>query len=253
MADHSLFISDLHLSVQRPDITAAFVRFCAERAMHASSLYILGDLSDAWLGDDDDSEIADVLRTEIKKLGDAGVNVFIMVGNRDFLMGQQFASDCQCKILPDPSVIQLYGQSVLLMHGDSLCTSDAEYMGFRAQIRNPDMQQMLLSKSLDERRGIAKMLREKSRSANATKASDIMDVTPSEVVKELRDHNVDIMIHGHTHRPAVHTHITDTDKQVEAKRYVLGDWDSQGWCITASQDNPSTETSLSLHLESFDL
>jgi len=251
MADQSLFISDLHLSVQRPDITAAFVRFCAERAMHASSFYILGDLSDAWLGDDDDSEIADVLRTEIKKLGAAGVNVFIMVGNRDFLMGQQFASDCQCDILPDPSVIDLYGQSVLLMHGDSLCTSDAEYMAFRAQIRNPDMQQMLLSKSLDERRGIAKMLREKSQSANATKASDIMDVTPSEVVKALSDHNVDIMIHGHTHRPAVHSLISDNEQQTKAKRYVLGDWDSQGWCITASKEDSSLTPSLSL--ESFDL
>lgn len=252
MADHSLFISDLHLSVQRPDITAAFVRFCAERAIQAHSLYILGDLSDAWLGDDDDSDIADVLRTEITKLGAAGVNVFIMVGNRDFLMGQQFANDCQCKILPDPSVIDLYGQSVLLMHGDSLCTSDSEYMAFRTQIRNPDMQQMLLSKSLDERRGIAKMLREKSQSANATKAADIMDVTPSEVVKALNDHNVDIMIHGHTHRPAVHSLISDNEQQTKAKRYVLGDWDSQGWCITASKDNQSTEPSLSLHLESFD-
>ena len=205
------------------------------------------------LGDDDDSDIADVLRTEIKKLGDAGVNVFIMVGNRDFLMGQQFANDCQCKILPDPSVIQLYGKPVLLMHGDSLCTSDAEYMAFRAQIRNPDMQQMLLSKSLDERRGIAKMLREKSQSANATKAADIMDVTPSEVVKALCDHNVDIMIHGHTHRPAVHSLISDNEQQTKAKRYVLGDWDSQGWCITASKDHQSTEQPLSLHLESFDL
>lgn len=252
MADHSLFISDLHLSVQRPDITAAFVRFCAERAIQANSLYILGDLSDAWLGDDDDSDIADVLRTEITKLGDAGVKVFIMVGNRDFLMGQQFARDCQCEILPDPSVIDLYDQSILLMHGDSLCTSDSEYMAFRAQIRNPDMQQMLLSKSLDERRGIAKMLREKSQSANATKAADIMDVTPSEVVKALRDHNVDIMIHGHTHRPAVHSLTIDDEQQTKAKRYVLGDWDSQAWCITASKNEQSTESTLSLQLESFD-
>jgi UDP-2,3-diacylglucosamine hydrolase len=228
------------------------VRFCAERAIQANSLYILGDLSDAWLGDDDDSDIADVLRTEITKLSDAGVKVFIMVGNRDFLMGQQFARDCQCEILPDPSVIDLYGQSILLMHGDSLCTSDSEYMAFRAQIRNPDMQQMLLSKSLDERRGIAKMLREKSQSANATKAADIMDVTPSEVVKALRDHNVDIMIHGHTHRPAVHSLTIDDEQQAKAKRYVLGDWDSQGWCITASKDEQSTESTLSLQLESFD-
>ena len=192
MSNHSLFISDLHLCAQRPDISEAFVRFCTQRAINAEALYILGDLSDAWLGDDDDSDIAELLKSEIKKLTDAGVKVFIMVGNRDFLMGQQFATDCQCTLLADPSVIDLYGQSVLLMHGDSLCTEDAEYMAFRAQIRNPDMQQVLLSKSLDERRGIAKMLREKSRSANATKTEDIMDVTPSEVVKALNDHNVDI-------------------------------------------------------------
>ena len=245
MSNHSLFISDLHLCAQRPDISEAFVRFCTQRAINAEALYILGDLSDAWLGDDDDSDIAELLKSEIKKLTDAGVKVFIMVGNRDFLMGQQFATDCQCTLLADPSVIDLYGQSVLLMHGDSLCTEDAEYMAFRAQIRNPDMQQVLLSKSLDERRGIAKMLREKSRSANATKTEDIMDVTPSEVVKALNEHNVDIMIHGHTHRPAIHNLIVD---DADAKRYVLGDWDKQGWCITVSKDK-----SLDLSLESFDI
>ena len=250
MSEHSLFISDLHLSAQRPDITEAFVQFCATRAINANTLYILGDLCDAWLGDDDDSDTAVILRTEINKLTTAGVNVFIMVGNRDFLMGQAFADSCGCKILPDPSVIDLYGQPVLLMHGDSLCTGDAEYMEFRAQIRNPDMQQMLLSKSLDERRGIAKMLREKSRSANATKAVDIMDVTPSEVEKAIRDHNVDIMIHGHTHRPAIHSLLTDAEQQKQAKRYVLGDWDRQGWCITATKDKLSTDAFLLL--ESFD-
>ena len=249
MSNHSLFISDLHLCAQRPDISEAFVRFCTQRAINAESLYILGDLSDAWLGDDDDSDIAELLKSEIKKLTHAGVKVFIMVGNRDFLMGQQFAADCQCTLLADPSVIDLYGQSVLLMHGDSLCTEDAEYMAFRAQIRNPDMQQVLLSKSLDERRGIAKMLREKSRSANATKTEDIMDVTPSEVVKALNAHNVDIMIHGHTHRPAIHNLIVDS---ADAKRYVLGDWDKQGWCITASKDK-SKDRSLELSLESFDI
>lgn len=245
MSNHSLFISDLHLCAQRPDISEAFVRFSTQRAINAEALYILGDLSDAWLGDDDDSDIAELLKSEIKKLTDAGVKVFIMVGNRDFLMGQQFATHCQCTLLDDPSVIDLYGQSVLLMHGDSLCTEDAEYMAFRAQIRNPDMQQVLLSKSLNERRGIAKMLREKSRSANATKTEDIMDVTPSEVVKALNEHNVDIMIHGHTHRPAIHSLKVDS---ADAKRYVLGDWDKQGWCIIASKDK-----SLELSLESFDI
>lgn len=244
-ADHSLFISDLHLNPQRPDITQAFVRFCQTRAVHAKTLYILGDLCDAWLGDDDDSETADMLRQQLKSLVSSGVAVFIMTGNRDFLIGKQFAQDTGCQLLTDPSVIDLYGQQVLLMHGDSLCTSDQEYMAFREQIRNPQMQQLLLSKTLDERRGIAKMLRDQSKSANATKAADIMDVTPAEVEQALAEHQVNILIHGHTHRPHIHTLSANAQATEPAKqRYVLGDWDTKGWCIVANKDG--------LTLESFD-
>ncbi len=247
MQAHTLFISDLHLNAQRPDITAAFVRFCEQRASQAEALYILGDLSDAWLGDDDDSEIAAILREQVSQLAKHGVSVFIMTGNRDFLMGQQFAHDCQCQLLDDPSVIELYGQRVLLMHGDSMCTGDSEYMAFREQIRNPDMQQLLLAKSLDERRDIAAMLRAQSQSANAVKAADIMDVTQSEVEQALRDHHVSTLIHGHTHRPNKHSfNMVDARQQsITAYRYVLGDWDTHGWCINASHG--------SLKLESFPL
>ncbi len=244
-AAHTLFISDLHLSEQRPDISEAFVQFCENRAARAEAFYILGDLADAWLGDDDDSAIAELLRTTLSALTRDGVRVFIINGNRDFLMGRQFGQDTGCTILDEPAVIDLYGEQVLLMHGDSLCTRDTEYMAFREQIRNPDMQQMLLAKSLDERRGIAKMLRENSKSANATKASDIMDVTPEEVQAIMQQQGVTTMIHGHTHRPDVHQltlPVNNQDQPGEAKRYVLGDWDTVGWCITASEQGLTLES-----------
>ncbi|MEE3240797.1 MAG: UDP-2,3-diacylglucosamine diphosphatase [Pseudomonadota bacterium] len=236
-ADHSLFISDIHLCEQRPDISQAFVEFCAHRATKASNLYILGDLCDAWLGDDDNSPLAELLQQQLLMLYERGVKVFIMVDNRDFLMGNEFSKACNCEILPDPSVIKLYGQSILLMHGDSMCTDDKEYMDFRKIIRDPAMQKKLLSKPLSERRSIATMLREKSRSANAIKAEDIMDVTSSEVSKAFEKHDVDILIHGHTHRPAVHQ--IKTNNEFELKRYVLGDWDSKGWYIKAEKSQIS--------------
>ncbi|MBQ78043.1 MAG: UDP-2,3-diacylglucosamine diphosphatase [Cellvibrionales bacterium] len=231
--DHSLFISDIHLCEQRPDISQAFVDFCAHQATQASHLYILGDLCDAWLGDDDNCAIAELLQQQLLMLAEKNVKVSIMVGNRDFLMGHEFSKACNCKLLPDPSVIELYDQSALLMHGDSMCTADKEYMDFREMIRDPKMQQTLLNKPLSERRAIATMLREKSRSANATKAEDIMDVTASEVTRAFEQHGVDILIHGHTHRPAVHQ-LPSTDEK-KLKRYVLGDWDSKGWYLKAQQ------------------
>ena len=236
-ADHSLFISDIHLCEQRPDISQAFVEFCNHRATKASHLYILGDLCDAWLGDDDNRPLAELLQQQLLMLYKRGVKVFIMVGNRDFLMGNEFSKACNCELLPDPSVIKLYNQSILLMHGDSMCTADKEYMSFRQVIRDPVMQQTLLNKPLSERRAIANMLREKSRSANATKAEDIMDVTSSEVIKAFKRHGVDVLIHGHTHRPAVHQ--IETNDELELKRYVLGDWDSKGWYIKAQQNQIS--------------
>lgn len=242
----TLFISDLHLNEKRPDITQAFIQFCETKASNAQALYILGDLSDAWLGDDDDSEIAALLRVELKKLTSKGVQVSIMTGNRDFLMGEQFAQDCNCQLLRDPTVIDLYGRPALLMHGDSLCTGDQEYMAFREQIQNPQMQQLLLSKSLDERRGIAKMLRENSKSANATKATDIMDVTQADVERALSDNNVSLLIHGHTHRPQVHNFtISNTNSQtLPAQRYVLGDWDTLGWCLTVNNKAGNSDLTL---------
>ncbi len=239
---HSLFISDLHLSDQRPDITQAFKKFCVERVLAADALYILGDLSDAWLGDDDDSAIAGMLRETLKTVVDNGVEIFMLTGNRDFLMGLKFADYCGLTLLDDPATINLYGQQVLLMHGDSLCTDDTEYMKFRAQIRDPDMQEMLLDKPLSERREIAKMLREHSRSANATKAADIMDVNLAQVISQMQEHSVQTLIHGHTHRPHVHSLELPEQNIKAAKRYVLGDWDQQGWCITADKHRIDLES-----------
>ena len=236
---HSLFISDLHLSEERSDICAAFTRFCEQRARAAEALYLLGDISDAWVGDDDDGPVATLLRQQLRALVDAGIAVYLMVGNRDFLFGERFARDTGCTLLQDPTVIDLYGKPTLLLHGDSLCTGDAEYMAFREQIRDPGLQAMLLEKSLQERRDIAAMLRSQSKSANATKAEDIMDVSPAAVEAILDEYGVKKMIHGHTHRPAVHT------QGGGRQRYVLGDWDLRGWMIVASQAG--------LELENFEL
>ena len=234
-AQHSLLISDLHLCAARPDLNRAFQDFCTHTAVDAQALYILGDLSDAWVGDDDDSATADLIRESLSTLTHAGVAVYLMTGNRDFLMGEQLASDCNLTLLADPSCENLYGKSVLLMHGDSLCTGDAEYMAFRAQIQNKQAQQMLLTQPLDQRRELAASLRAQSKSANSNKAEDIMDVSVEEVLKACQQHGTRTLINGHTNRPAEHTHPMGADDDVSdsVKRIVLGDWDDKGWYIKA--------------------
>ena len=234
-AQHSLLISDLHLCAARPDLNWAFQDFCKNTAVDAQALYILGDLSDAWVGDDDDSATAALIRESLSTLTHAGVAVYLMTGNRDFLMGEQLANDCNLTLLPDPSCVKLYGESVLLMHGDSLCTGDAEYMAFRAQIQNKQAQQMLLKQPLDQRRELAASLRAHSKSANSNKAEDIMDVSVEEVLKECQQHGTRTLIHGHTHRPAEHTHSMSPngDGNDSIRRLVLGDWNDKGWYIKA--------------------
>ena len=229
-AAFSLFISDLHLSEDRQDLVDAFTRYCHERAKSAERLYILGDLCDAWVGDDDDSPIADMIRTNLRFLISSGTKVSLMVGNRDFLMGEQLAKDCGIDLLADPTVVKLYGNNVLLLHGDSLCTDDDEYMAFRSQIQSPDTKALLMSQSLEERRLLAAELRQQSQSANASKTMDIMDVNNDAVLSSFSQNHVDTMFHGHTHRPKVHDYeINGTS----SARYVLGDWDTNGWEIYA--------------------
>ncbi|WP_160153857.1 UDP-2,3-diacylglucosamine diphosphatase [Microbulbifer sp. ALW1] len=226
-------ISDLHLDETRPDITRAFFAFLKGEAANAEALYILGDFFEVWIGDDDDAPLADEVARQLRQYSDKGTALYLMHGNRDFLLGEDYAQRCGATLLPDPSLVELAGSPVLLMHGDSLCTLDQEYMAFRQQARNPQWQQALLAKPLEERRQIAAQIRAVSKSMNSRKAEDIMDVTPDEVMGEMRKHQVHTLIHGHTHRPARHPLTIDGQA---AERIVLGDWGDQGWCIRADKN-----------------
>ena len=220
----TLFISDLHLDAVRPEITELFLKFLKEEARRASSLYILGDFFEAWIGDDDDDPHHARVMVGLKELTAAGVPVSLMHGNRDFLIGEAFAARTGVKLLPDPTVLDLYGTPTLLMHGDTLCTDDKEYQMVRRMLRDPAWQKDYLSKSLAERRAIATHAREQSKLHTASKAEYIMDVNHKAVEDAMRKHGVSRMIHGHTHRPAVHHHTID-GKALE--RIVLGDWYEQ--------------------------
>ena len=226
----TLFISDLHLEESRPDITEAFLGFLDGKASGVDQLYILGDFFEAWIGDDERTPLQEQIATALRKLRDSGTRIFLMHGNRDFLIGQDFCDRAGATLLDDPTVINLYGTPTLLMHGDSLCTADVEYQKFRANMRNPQMQKMMLARPLEDRQQMARQLRQMSMAKNQGKAEDIMDVTPEEVVRELEHHGVQLMIHGHTHRPAIH----DLEANGEpARRIVLGDWDTHVWWLEA--------------------
>jgi UDP-2,3-diacylglucosamine hydrolase len=226
MAGTTLFVSDLHLSGERPDICRLFIDFLGGEARHADALYLLGDIFEYWIGDEAAGwpEYRPVM-TALSALTKAGVPVWLMPGNRDFLMGAGLEKATGGKRLPDPTRISLYGTDTLLMHGDSLCTRDTEYMKFRAMVRDPEWQRDFLSRSVEERDAIARTYREISKTNGKLKPMDIMDVTPEAVTKEMKAHGVRRLIHGHTHRPATHTLTLDGQP---AKRIVLGDWYEQG-------------------------
>lgn len=222
----TLFISDLHLTASRPAATALFQDFLGSRARGADALYILGDLFEYWIGDE--ALTQDEFRpigASIHALTASGTPVFLMHGNRDFLLGEEFAARTGCRLLADPTRIQLYDTPVLLVHGDSLCTDDVEYMTFRALVRSEAWQREFLGKSLAEREAIGRHFREQSQLSTSRKQLEIMDVTPSAVEKLMREYRVRDMIHGHTHRPA--QHLFQLDGQ-PARRMVLGDWYEQG-------------------------
>lgn len=227
----TLFISDLHLCADRPEITLAFRNFLRNRARDCDSLYILGDFFEVWVGDDDDDAYAQSIIEELRQFSDSGRNLYFMVGNRDFLIGGGFAERCGATLLEDPTVIDLYGEPTLLMHGDSLCTQDQEYMAFRQMARSEAWQAELLAKPLAERRAIAQHLRQQSKSMSSLKAEDIMDVTESEVVNTMNELGTVRLIHGHTHRPAVHP---VTLLSGNGERMVLGDWGEKLWWIEAA-------------------
>ncbi|UTW07621.1 UDP-2,3-diacylglucosamine diphosphatase [Pseudomonas benzenivorans] len=229
-----LLISDLHLEEERPDISRAFLHFLKTRATQAEALYILGDFFEAWIGDDAISPFQRSIAQALRQLSDSGTRIYLMHGNRDFMIGQAFCREAGCTLLKDPSRVELNGELVLLMHGDSLCTQDEAYMRMRRWLRNPLSLFILRNLPLATRHKLARKLRKESRTQTAMKASEIVDVTPGEVPRVMAAHGVRTLIHGHTHRPAEH------ELRVEgqpARRIVLGDWDRQGWALQI--DGPS--------------
>ena len=220
----TLLISDLHLDPQRPRILDLFADLLAGEARRADALYILGDLFDSWIGDDDDAALAAQVAQTTRALRDSGVPIWVMHGNRDFLLGADYAARAGMSLLADPSVVELGGERVLLMHGDTLCTDDTEYLKFRALVRDPRWQAQFLAKPLAERRAFAAQARGESRRHTSAAKPEIMDVNQEAVAAAMRTHGVHKLIHGHTHRPA--THHFDLDGRT-AERVVLGDWYEQ--------------------------
>jgi UDP-2,3-diacylglucosamine hydrolase len=234
----TLFISDLHLEANQPEIGEQFLSFLKAEAREAEALYILGDLFEVWLGDDDPNPYYATMKTALRELADAGVPMYFMHGNRDFTIGKDFAAETGVEILDDPTIVELYGESVLLCHGDSLCTDDVQYQQVRAMTRNPDWQAMMLAKSIEERIAFAVQAREESQARGEAVSDEIMDVNQDAVIAILREHGVATLLHGHTHRPAIH----DLDLgDRSAKRIVLGDWYEQGSIVRWDTNGPRLE------------
>ncbi|CAG8863726.1 UDP-2,3-diacylglucosamine hydrolase [Pseudomonas fluorescens] len=227
-----LLISDLHLQEERPDITRAFLDLLGGRALHARALYILGDFFEAWIGDDAMSPFQQQICQALRCLSDKGTAIYLMHGNRDFMIGKAFCKAAGCTLLADPSVVELGGEQVLLMHGDSLCTRDLAYMKLRRYLRNPLTLWILRHLPQRSRQKLARKLRSESRAQTRMKATDIVDVTPEEIPRVMREHGVRTLVHGHTHRPAIHKLMVDDQP---AQRIVLGDWDREGWALQVDE------------------
>ncbi len=228
------FIADLHLSENRPDISACFLRFLESDAVQAEKLYILGDLFEAWVGDDDDSPFLKTIAYALTKLSQSGTIIYYIHGNRDFLIGKRYAKQASMQLLPEVDTIDLYGQKVVIMHGDSLCTRDIDYQVFRKKSRSWWWQTAIKSLPLFIRKKIAADYRKKSAAATAIKSQEIMDVTESEVTECLQKYQSQLLIHGHTHRPAIHQVSANGEK---AQRIVLGDWYEQGAWLKVTPDS----------------
>lgn len=224
----TLLISDLHLCDERSELTSAFKRFLQKQAATAEALYILGDLFNFWIGDDHCTRTSEEVSTALAGLAASGCRIFIMHGNRDFLLGQHYAGQCGAKLLAEPSRLHIYGRQYLLMHGDTLCTLDSDYLAFRKMVRDSRWQAEFLARPLQERLAFAEQARRQSKSMSSNKAQDIMDVSQGEVEQQLRDSGMIMLIHGHTHRPAVHEFSLDGR---DARRFVLGDWDTDLWYL----------------------
>jgi UDP-2,3-diacylglucosamine hydrolase len=227
-----LFISDLHLCAERPAITHLFTRFTEEVASGAAAVYILGDLFEYWLGDDqlDHDPLARNVAKQLATLAARETRIFFMHGNRDFLLSERFATESRVTLLPDPTTIDVDGQPVLLMHGDTLCTDDRAYQEFRRMVRGPAWQTEWLAKAYANRLELARALRSQSDVEKSMKAEAIMDVNPQAVEAAFVAHRCSVLIHGHTHRPA--KHITSAG-EVPRTRWVLTDWHEDGGVLVA--------------------
>jgi len=216
-----LFISDLHLAFEKPEVTKRFLDFLDNHASKAKSLYILGDLFDSWVGDDDFTPPGNKIRRHLKKLTTSGTSVYFQPGNRDFLIGKQFCQETGVTLLEDYAVIDLFGTPTLLMHGDLLCSDDLPYLAFREKSHTPEWINDVLSKPLPLRLLYARWYRLRSFLHKRKKNQEIMDVNQNTVIDTMRQYGVQRLIHGHTHRPAVHDFFID---QQPAQRFVLAEW-----------------------------
>ena len=235
----TLFISDLHLSAERTDITDCFLTFMKEETTGIDALYVLGDLFEMWIGDDDDSPFHQQIKSAFRQLTDSGVPCYFIHGNRDFLVGKRFSRETGVKLLPEHSVIDLYGTPTLILHGDTLCTLDEEYQRYRKKVHNRFIQWLFFRLPLSYRQKIGNKMRSNSSMTNQEKAQDVMDVTPDEVEKIMAQYQVTAMIHGHTHRPAIH-HLNVGS--LLASRTVLGDWYDHGSVLVCTPDGCQLET-----------
>ena len=221
----TVFLSDIHVSDEHPEISKHLEEFLLQEESKTNAIYILGDLFEYWLGDDDPNASFAEIKNLLKKLSDKNISIFFIHGNRDFLIGESFAVETGCHILHDPHVIDLYGKKVLISHGDIFCTDDKEYQLFRKQTRDPAWKKSILSKSLSFREEFAKKARLESSQHTSSKKNEIMDVNKDEILKMYEKYNLDIIIHGHTHRPAIHDVFFNGRN---CQRIVLGDWYEQG-------------------------
>lgn len=229
----TFIVSDLHLQESRPDLTDIFLRFARTTARAADAVYILGDLFESWIGDDEDSVLALDVQRALRALTDSGVPCRFMAGNRDFLVGKRFAETTGADLLGNECVVDLYGTPTLLLHGDTLCVDDAAYQKIRAQLRDPQWQAAFLAQPLAARRAFAEQARAQSRAHTSNMASDIMDVTANAVAAAFRVRDVARMIHGHTHRPALHELVVDGRR---CERWVIADWRENGEMLVVSRE-----------------
>ncbi len=234
-----IFISDLHLEESHPDITALFLRLLTQAVNEAEALYILGDFFEVWIGDDNLTAFNQSILLALKKATEQGLSIYVMHGNRDFLLGKKFMQMTGCKLLPDEYVMTLFGVPTLLMHGDTLCTGDIAYLKFRKKTRNWFFQKLFLFKSLVKRQAIASRYRQASQEHIATIPDPIMDVTQTEVERVMQKYSVQHLIHGHTHREAVHTFQLNHQP---ATRTVLGAWHGRGSALVCQANGESLLT-----------